>query len=106
MEQREKYIRDRVHAHAEAEFAIESDGDIPACTPEEMWEKPTMWAVKKSGAVRAKSVHETQQAAEQALENAGKGFEIEVRPGSRTRCETFCPVNHRCQQWREYQENK
>ena len=106
MEQREKYIRDRVHAHAEAEFAIESDGDIPACTPEEMWEKPTMWAVKKSGAVRAKSVHETQQAAEQALENAGKGFEIEVRPGSRTRCETFCPVNHRCQQWRDYQESK
>jgi hypothetical protein len=71
-----------------------------------MWEKPTMWAVKKTGGVRAKSVHESEEDANAALEKAGKGYEIEVRPGSRTRCESFCPVNHRCQQWREYQESK
>lgn len=106
MEQREDYIRNRVHVHAEAEFAIESDGEIASCTPDEMWEKPTMWAIKKTGGVRAKSVHETEGAANEALEKAGKGYEIEVRPGSRTRCENFCPVNHRCQQWREYQESK
>jgi hypothetical protein len=106
MEEREQYIRDRVHAHAEAEFAMESDGELAPCTPEEMWEKPTLWAVKKTGGVRAKSVHESEDAANEALEKAGKGYEIEVRPGSRTRCESFCPVNHRCQQWREYQESK
>ena len=105
-EEREAFVSARIHAHAEVEFAIESDGDVPSCTPEEMWEKPTMWAVKKTGGVRAKSVHESEGEANAALEKAGKGYEIEVRPGSRTRCESFCPVNHRCQQWREYQERK
>ncbi len=105
-EEREAFVSARVHAHAEAEFALESDGDVPSCTPEEMWEKPTTWAVKKTGGVRAKSVHGTEEEAQDALEKAGKGYEIEVRPGSRTRCESFCPVNHRCAQWREYQEIK
>lgn len=105
-EEREAFVSARVHAHAEAEFAIESDSDAPPCTPEEMWEKPTMWAVKKTGGVRAKSVHGSEGEANAALEKAGNGYEIEMRPGSRTRCESFCPVNHRCQQWREYQESK
>ena len=106
MERREVYIRSRVHVHAEAEFAIESDGDLSPCTPDEMWEKPTTWAVKKAGGVRAKSVHDSEAEANDALAKAGKDYQIEVRPGSRTRCESFCPVNHRCQQWREYQESK
>ena len=105
MAQREEFIRSRVHAHAVCEFEMESEGlDLPECTPQEMWEKPTMWAVKKTGGVRAKSVHDTEEAANDALEKAGKGYEIEVRPGSRTRCENFCPVSNYCQQWRDYQE--
>ena len=106
MKEREDYIRHRVSLHSACEFAIETDSDLPDCTPEEMWEKPTVWAVRKTGGVRAKSVHETESEAQEALEKAGKDYEIEVRPGSRTRCETFCPVNHRCQQWRIYQESK
>ncbi len=106
MEERLAFIRSRINEHSACEFAMETDSDLPPCTPDEMWEKPTMWAVKKTGGVRAKSVHESESEASAALEKAGKGYEIEVRPGSRTRCETFCPVNHRCQQWREYQESK
>jgi len=103
-EEREQFVKDRIHAHAEAEFAIESDGQIPPCTSVEMWEKPTTYAVKKKGALRATKVYLTQEDAEKALDP--KTQEIEVRPGSRTRCESFCPVNHRCQQWRDYQESK
>jgi hypothetical protein len=109
-EQREAFIKERIHAHAEAELAIETDGDLPPCTPAEMWEKPTVWAVKKIGGVRAKSLHGTEDEAHAVMDilnQTGKDkYEIEVRPGSRTRCESFCPVNHRCQQWREYQESK
>jgi hypothetical protein len=105
MEERLAFIRSRINEHSACEFAMETEGDLPPCTPDEMWEKPTMWAVKKTGGVRAKSVHESEEDANAALEKAGKGYEIEVRPGSRTRCESFCPVNHRCQQWREYQES-
>ena len=103
-EEREAFIVDRIHKHAEAEFAMETEGDMPDCTPQEMWEKQTTWALKKEGGVRAKSVHQSEAEAQAALESAGKGYVIEVRPGSRTRCETFCPVNQYCQQWQAYKE--
>lgn len=106
MEEREEFIKRRIHLHAECEFELESDGELPACSPVEMWEKPTMWAVKKAGAARAKSVHQSEQDAEAALEKLGKGYAIEVRPGERTRCANYCPVNQYCQQWRDYQESK
>lgn len=104
-EDRELFVTNRIHKHAVCEFELETLGDLPDCTSEEMWEKPTTWAVKKEGGVRAKSVHQNLEAAEVALEKAGKGFKIEVRKGGRTRCESFCPVSNYCQQWRDYQES-
>jgi RecB family exonuclease len=102
----ESFVRSRIAAHSACEFEMETDGSLPACTPEEMWEKPTTWALKKVGGARARSVHATHQDALVALAKAGKDYEIEVRPGSRTRCESFCPVNTYCQQWRDYLEVK
>ena len=105
-QEREEFIENRLVAHAEAEFALDADEDLPDCTPEEMWEKPSIWAVRKVGNVRAKSLHNTEEEANAALEAAGKGFEIEYRPGERTRCASFCPVSNWCQQWRNFQEQK
>ena len=105
-EERERFVSERISKHSECEFAIEADQPLPRCTPEEMWEKNTTWAVKKTGGVRAKSVHQTQEEAADALEKAGKGYEIEVRLGERTRCANFCSVNHRCIQWRDYQDGE
>ena len=104
-EEQEAYIKHRISMHSACEFALETDEDLPLCTPEEMWERPTVWAVKKKGGVRAKSLHEDEGGAQEALESLGKDYEIEVRPGSRTRCESFCPVSQYCQQWRDYQES-
>jgi hypothetical protein len=103
-QQREDFISERISKHSECEFHMETDEELPPCTPEEMWEKPTTWALKKKGGVRAIKVYETQEEAEAALDP--KVHEIEVRLGSRTRCESFCPVNTYCQQWRDYQESK
>ena len=103
-QQREDFISERISKHSECEFHMETDEELPPCTPEEMWEKPTTWALKKKGGVRAIKVYETQEEAEAALDS--KVHEIEVRLGSRTRCESFCPVNTYCQQWRDYQESK
>ena len=104
-EEQEAYIKHRISMHSACEFALETEEDLPLCTPEEMWERPTVWAVKKKGGVRAKSLHEDEGGAQEALESLGKDYEIEVRPGSRTRCESFCPVSQYCQQWRDYQES-
>lgn len=105
-EQRQEFVSSRIAAHSAAEFALETESDLPECTPQEMWEKPTVWALKRTGKLRASSLHHTQEDADDALAKAGAGFEIEVRPGERTRCATFCPVNAYCQQWRDYQESK
>ena len=104
LEDRDLFIRERIADHSDCMFAMDTDSDLPDCTPEQMWEKPTTWALKKTGNVRAKSIYETEDAAQAALEEAGKEYEIEIRPGERTRCATFCSVSSYCDQWHKYQE--
>jgi hypothetical protein len=106
MEKREEFIRSRIHLHSEALFATETGEVLPLCTPSEMWEKPTTYAVKKEGAARAKSVHADKEEAEEALEKAGKGYILEVREGDRTRCSNFCLASEFCDQYQAYLEEK
>jgi hypothetical protein len=103
---REAYIRDRIHAHSDALFASETNETLPPCTPAECWEKPAVYAVKKEGNVRAKSLHSTQEEADSAVEKLGKGYSVEFRPGERTRCANFCPVSQWCDQYKEYLSNE
>lgn len=104
MEKREAFVMERLNLHATAYFESDSGGELPPCTPEEMWEKPTSYAVKKEGGVRAKSVHETRELAEKAL--PPKGYFIEVREGERTRCEKYCQVSPFCKQYQTYKQEK
>lgn len=104
MEERERFVLHRIAQHSACEFAMEAGETLPFCTPEEMWEKPTIYAVRKKGNVRAKSLHESEAEANAAAEKLGKDYEVEVRPGERVRCANFCPVNSYCQQWRDYQD--
>jgi RecB family exonuclease len=100
--EREEYIKDRISAHSAVEFAMSAGESLPECTPEEMWEKSTIFAVRKIGGVRAKSLHKTEAEANEALASLGKGYEIDVRPGERTRCAHFCPVSSHCSQWHNF----
>jgi hypothetical protein len=70
-EEQTTYIKHRIGLHSACEFAMETDEDLPLCTPEEMWERPTTWAIKKVGGVRAKSVHDTEESMLKVLEIAG-----------------------------------
>jgi hypothetical protein len=107
MAEREEFIRKRIALHSECDFALETDGILPNCTSEEMWEKPTTWAVMKEGNVRAKNVCSTEEDAvailAQLKEDKPKDkYLIEVREGERTRCEHFCQVNTWCNQYQTY----
>jgi hypothetical protein len=112
VERQEAYIKQRIHLQESAFFDIEVNGEAAECTPEEMWEKPEYFAVKKDGGVRAKSVHEKREDAERALAQAnekakkGETFLIEHRPGARTRCEGFCQVAAFCSQHKKYLSTK
>jgi len=105
-EERDAFISNRIALHSACEFALETDGELPDCTPEEMWEKPTVWAVRKTGNKRAHSLYETEELAVSALAELGSAYEMEVRKGERTRCANFCPVNTWCNQYKTYQEEQ
>jgi len=99
-EKRQEFVSDRLHKHAEGYFESGAGGELPPCTPEDMWEKPTTYAVKKIGGVRAKSVHASKEEAEIAL--PAKDYIIEVRNGERTRCKSYCQVADFCAQNQAY----
>lgn len=105
-EEQDNFVRGRVAKHSAADFAMETEAELPECTPQEMWEKPKTWAVIKVGGARAKSVHNDVNEAEQALEMAGSGFYIQERPGDRTRCKEYCLVSRWCKQYKEYMETQ
>lgn len=103
LEVREQYIKKRIGLHSEALFAAESNSDLPDCTSEECWEKPATFAIKKKGNKRATLVFKTEKEAKHKLNQLGDAYEIEHRPGERTRCERFCSVSAHCEQYKQYQ---
>ena len=105
MEEREQYIKERVHLHSAAYFEMETNSELPQCSEDDMWEKPTSYAVIKVGGVRAKSVHKTLEEAQHAL-NQVKGYNLEVRQGERTRCAKYCQVSEFCTQYQNYLSTK
>jgi hypothetical protein len=102
-EVRQKFIEQRITEHSNALFELETGEELPLCTPQEMWEKQTTYAVKKIGGVKARNVCSTEEEAASKIAEYGAGYEIEVRKGERTRCANFCSVRDFCSQWREYE---
>ena len=99
--EREQFVSDRLNQHNEANFAAVS-GKMPECTPADMWEKPTKYAVIKDGNKKATSVFEDENEAEAFAMEKGKGFTVVVRSGERTRCKRFCIVKDFCPQYQQY----
>lgn len=105
-EEQEAFVKGRIAKHSAAEFASETEAELPDCTPQEMWEKPPVWAVMKQGGVRAKSLHDSLELAEVAKKESGDGYEIQERKGDRTRCKDYCLVNKWCKQYQTYLEKQ
>ena len=84
------YIDCRIQAHLNPQ----------PCTPEEMWEKPTTYAVKKVGRKSAMRVLPTRDDAERWMlelkEADQKKCSIEKRTGERIRCKDYCLVSEFC----------
>jgi hypothetical protein len=101
--EREAFVGYRLDKHNEANFAAVS-GKMPECTPAEMWEKPTTYAVMKEGGKRAKKVFQIKQEAEAFLAEQKGAHYVETREGGRTRCESFCQAAPFCDQWKNYRK--
>jgi len=104
---RDKYVRDRVKLHQDAEFERLTGGELPLCSDAERWKKDSSFAVMAKGQKRAKRVFADHQSAEDyiAQQSATKAaclapsLSVEERVGKYTRCEdNWCRVAQFCDQ--------
>ena len=101
----EEFAYKRIAIHKNSENL--EDDKLPSCTSEEMWQKPTTYAIMKNKNKRATRVTEDQHEAGILLaHHRGKQpkekFMIVERKGKRTRCEDYCPVSFFCNQYNKY----
>jgi hypothetical protein len=92
------YIDQRIALHEEA-----INGDLPDCTPEERWAKPTTWAVMAAGVKKARRVlYSLGEASawldQRVLPGERHKFTIDERSGGSTRCQGYCSVLPYCEQ--------
>ena len=112
-EQTEEFVTRRLTMHLDCEDL--ADDDLPACTPEERWERfpegvAQKYAVMKSAtAKRAMRVlltkKDTREYCEQAKGLDSESF-VEIRYAQRTRCERYCNVNSKCDHYQMYMRAK
>ena len=92
----------RIELHQSAAFQRLTKQDLPLCSDEERWRKPTKWAIKKGKNIRAVRVLSTKEEADEFLETKGSDHHIEERPGECTRCvQNRCRVNRWCEQYQQ-----
>lgn len=112
-EQTEEFVTRKLTMHLDCEDLL--DDDLPACTPEEMWQRfpegvSEKYAVMKSPtAKRAARVLTTKTETRRYCKET-KGIDsnsfVEVRYAQRTRCERYCKVNSKCNYYNMYMRAK
>jgi hypothetical protein len=78
------------------EHSATPDQELPDCSPEQRWEKPTVYAVKKNGRKSAIKLYDTLKEAESDT----RGDYVETRLGKSINCEDYCPVRFLCKKRR------
>jgi hypothetical protein len=108
MEEAEQFVYDRMHLHYDCEEV--EDDMLPACTPEEMWEDETKFALMKDEKAKKamKVFHDARDLPEAvrmacALPKVTANSFIEIRHGQRKRCNRYCGVTQHCNL---YQSNR
>ena len=100
LEEIEVYIKNKIALFKQQEDL--ADDDIPPCTPEERWDKPTKYAVKKEGRKSAVRVLDIEEMAQKMAADLGKGHSVEIRPGESTRCMEYCSCCEFCDYYRNH----
>lgn len=102
----DQFVRDRVELHRQAKVKDDWGEELPLCTDEEKWTRPTFYAVKKEGGKRALKVFEMREDAEALAKETPKGY-VEERPGEAVRCTgNYCGVAQWCSQFKRETGNE
>ena len=87
------YLKSRIKVHQDAAK------NLPLCTDEERWARPTKFAVMKRGLKKASRLCDTEEEAKKAAKFI-PGAYVQVRPGEYPRCQDYCAVAQFCSQWK------
>jgi hypothetical protein len=99
LEDTEKWIIERINSHEAADLAL------PLCTDEERWAKSPKYAVMKKGRKRAVKLHDFEQMAIREAASDSSLY-VEYRPSESIRCQHYCAVADKCQQWKTISSNR
>jgi len=93
------FVHKRIWLHQTSE--TKESNDLPECSPEERWEKPTKYAVMKKGRKSAIRLLESLDDAKNymILHSLDEKHYIDIRKGESVRCEHYCNVNIFCNQY-------
>ena len=103
----EIFLINRINAHLKADSVVNQKASV--CTPEERWQKPDQWAVKKIGNKNATKVFDSEKDASNFIGGkplGDKTYEIEFRQGEDTRCKRYCNVARFCKYGKQYFETQ
>lgn len=89
-----KFLESKVKSHQDAMTVL------PECSPEERWEKKTVYAVMKGENKKALKLFDTKEEAE-TLAYTHKDARVVTRLGESTRCEFYCGVKSFCEQYKQ-----
>ena len=85
------------------------DDDIPVCSPEDRWEKPSKYALMKKGRKSAVKVYGSKEECQTGLDEKSFSdpknvYYMEERPSIPLKCKEYCPVKEFCNFWKENHE--
>lgn len=91
----EDFIYERLAAHATAQ------SELPECSPEERWQKPSVWIATRAGNIRPSKVEDTEAEIDAWIAEQTKGEWTKAhRRGEDTRCLYYCPCAPFCEQFK------
>ena len=95
-----EYLTERADSHHSAEQL--KDELLPECTPEERWQKDSVYAVYQGKQKRASRLLSTESEANGWIAaQSDTGYRIELRPEVWNRCEKYCDAKEFCNQYKE-----
>jgi hypothetical protein len=90
----EEFLRSRIQMHEQAKE------QLPFCTQEDKWTRPTKFAVMGNGRKSAFRLLDSMQDAQAWMRSNKKGNTVVERPGEDVRCESYCSVQPFCSQYK------
>lgn len=104
-----RYVRTRLWEHVRSKDL--PDDELPECTPEERWDRPSQWAVMKKGRKSAIKFYDSEEDSLTGIDYWSKKHSraqlyVEHREGIRVRCENYCDGAPFCNVFADYKKRQ